>query len=222
MLSKNESTDKKRRCRRIMITVILIIVIFVLFYVSFFVMPLLTTLAMEEVKTEVINIVNYANDVMMQMPIYYKNYFEIYFDGENKIAGITANTGLINQVNTMLQQKIQNQLNLMRTKRVSLPIGAFTGSSILAHMGTLIPINIKTICNCSTRVKSKFEEAGINQVRHSLVLLINVEISVLLPVKTENQTVVNDFILTENIITGDVPETLLLGNEVTDYLDLVP
>ncbi|MFA6867540.1 MAG: sporulation protein YunB [Clostridia bacterium] len=213
--------DKRKKIRTI-IAIILIVTIAIMLYTSFFIIPLLSTLASEEVKSEAVDIINLANDNMMKMSLYYDDYFEIFFDNNNEITGIQANTGLINQINSIVKIQVQDKLDLLRTKQVNLPLGAFTGSSIIAQFGGLVPVNIKTICNCSTKITSYFDTAGFNQVCHRLVITVSVDIKILLPVRTDSKIVKNEIVLAETIISGEVPDTLLMGNEVADYLDLNP
>jgi sporulation protein YunB len=212
--------QKKRKHQ--IIVILLIIIILVILYTELFVTPLITTIADEEIQSEVINIINYSNEYLQSLALFYSDYFTIYFDNDNKVSTIIANTGLINQVNMILQELVQNQLNTLRTKKITMPAGTFTGSSLLSNFGVAIPINIETICNSYTKIENSYESMGINQVRHSLKIILDINIEIIIPTRSHTDNVYNEIVLAENIIMGDIPETLLLGDSMSNYLDLVP
>jgi sporulation protein YunB len=212
---------QKKRKKLLIIAIILIIILLVSLYYNNIVMPIVCTLAAEEIRAEVVNIINYANTYLQSLSLFYDDYFKIYYDNNNKISAIAANAGLINQVSMILQKKVQNQLNQLRTKTITLPVGAFTGSSLLATFGVEVPLNIETVCNCYSSVDSKFEGMGINQTRHSLVVTLHVDMKIVIPMRSNESTAFNDIVMAESVIVGDVPETYLTEG-TSDYLDLVP
>lgn len=211
---------KKRKKLIITAIILAVILVFILYY-DYVVLPIVCTLATEEIRAEVINIINYANSYLQGLSIFYDDYFKIYYDNTSKVSAIAANTGLINQVSMILQKQVQNQLNQLRTKTITLPIGAFTGSSLLATFGVGVPLNIETVCNCYTSVESKFESMGINQVRHSLIVTLYVDMEIVIPMRSEESTAFNNIVMAESIIVGEVPETYLTEG-TSNYLDLVP
>ncbi|NLL55962.1 MAG: sporulation protein YunB [Clostridiales bacterium] len=212
---------QKRRKKLLITTIILLIILISALYYNYVVMPIVCTLATEEIRAEVINIVNYANSYLQSLSLFYDDYFKIHYDTNNKISAISANTGLINQINMILQKQVQDQLNQLRTKRITLPLGAFTGNSLLAVYGMEVPLHAETVCNCYTSVDSKFEGMGINQTRHSLVVTLHVDIKIVIPMRSQESTTFNDIVMAESVIVGEVPETYLTEG-TSDYLDLVP
>jgi sporulation protein YunB len=212
---------QKNRKKLLIIAIIVIVILVSTLEYNHIVMPIVCTLAAEEIRAEVINVINYANTYLQSLSLFYDDYFNIYYDNNNKISAIAANTGLINQVSMILQKQVQNQLNALRTKTITLPVGAFTGSSLLSNFGVEVPLNIEAICNCYTSVDSDFEGMGINQTRHSLVVTLHVDIRIVIPMRSEESTAFNDIIMAESVIVGEVPETYLTEG-TSDYLDLVP
>lgn len=213
---------QKNRKRIIIVTIILITILLFTLYYTNIVLPLVNSLAGEEIRAEVSNIINYSNTYIQTLSLFYNDYFTIYYDNDKKVSAIIANAGLINQISMIIQKKVQNQLNELRTKKITLPAGAFTGSSLLASFGIAIPINVKTVCNCYTKLENSYVTMGMNQVKHTLKINLYVDMEILIPMKSE-KTVINSCILmAENIIVGEVPDTLLIGNDVSNYLDLVP
>lgn len=214
---------QKRRKKLIIITILIVLLLSSILYYEYIVSPLVNSIATEEIRSQVIDIINYANTYLQSLSLFYNDYFTIYYDNDNNVSAIVANTGLINQVNMILQKQVQDQLNELRTKKISMPAGAFTGSSLIATFGVSIPINVQTICNCYSSFTNTFESVGINQVRHSLVITLNIDVEVLIPLRSEVSNAYNDLIMAESIIVGEVPQTYLTGDSSDlDYLDLVP
>ena len=58
-----------------------------------------------------------------------------------------------------------------------------------------------------TDLRSEFKEAGINQTLHRIYLEIRCDVSILTPYETINETIVNQVLLTEGVIVGNIPNT---------------
>lgn len=203
--------------------IFLLIVLLVAIYVLIFGMNLVSKLCAEEVRAEVINIINYSNEVIQALNLFYEDYFTVHYkDDKGKVDHITANTGLVNQVNMIIQTEIQNRLNNLRRMKLSLPFGVFTGSTVLSAFGSEIFINARVIGNCYTVLSSEFKTVGINQTLHRLQINCYVEINMLIPTRSVAADVTNEILIAENVIVGDVPSTYLGENTTTDYLDLLP
>ena len=76
-------------------------------------------------------------------------------------------------------------------------------------MCVTIKLNIVPIGVVSGKFDSKFTSVGINVTKHTLILDINVHVSVVLPVKSYDVYSTNQILLAESIILGKVPEVYL-------------
>jgi len=87
-----------------------------------------------------------------------------------------------------------------------------------------VKITISTSGNVETELKSEFISQGINQTLHRIYLDIESEVSVLTPFNTINESIINQLILTENIIVGEIPETYynLDGMSQDDVMEVMP
>lgn len=204
--------------------IIAFLILTILITVYFFgvVLDLINTLCAEEAKAKVINLVNESNDILLSKKFFYQDYFKIIRDNNNEITTIMANTGLINQLNMIMQTEMQNKLNTLRNFYVAMPIGAFTGSALLAQFGFDIYLKVQTINNCYTEIISEFSSIGINHTIHRLIIRAVIDIEVLVPTKSFTDRVINDVIMAETIIVGKVPDTYIGGSFDTNYLDLMP
>ena len=137
----------------------------------------------------------------------YSDFVIIHKDNKGNIIMLESNMKNINYVISDVANKIQVSINNTKEEDVTISLGSFTGISILAGRGYKVPIRISTIGNVKTSVKSEFISQGINQTLHRLYLEIECEISILTPFNTINESIVNQLILAENVIVGNIPST---------------
>ena len=90
------------------LAILLIALLIVTVYIGVFGMKTVASLCAEEVRARVIDIVNDSNELLQTKKMFYEDYFTVQSDGNGKIEFIKANTGLINQVNMLIQTEIQN------------------------------------------------------------------------------------------------------------------
>ena len=76
---------------------------------------------------------------------------------------------------------------------------------MLAGKGPGVKITISTIGNVETDLKSEFTAQGINQTLHRVYVNFNCDMAVVTPMKRYNQNVVNQFIIAEHVIVGNIP-----------------
>lgn len=74
--------------------------------------------------------------------------------------------------------------------------------------------------NVTNDYKSTFESAGINQTKHSIILVLAVNISVFLSSKSNTFSVENSVAIFEGIIVGTVPNYYLQTDRIS--WDLIP
>lgn len=66
----------------------------------------------------------------------------------------------------------------------------------------------------TTRFRNNFEQAGINQTLHQVMLDVSVTVYLLIPGETLSTQVDSEICVAETVIVGQVPETYLyLGSE---------
>lgn len=137
----------------------------------------------------------------------YSDFIIIHMDDDKNIRMLEANMKNINLVISDITEKIQKEINNSQNEELYISSGSFTGVSLLSGRGPKIPIKISTIGNVNTQLKSEFFSKGVNQTIHRLYLKINCEISILTPFNTINEEINNQFIIAENIIVGNLPQT---------------
>lgn len=78
---------------------------------------------------------------------------------------------------------------------------------LLAGHGPRIKIEISSIGNVKTDLKSEFSSKGINQTLHRVYLQVDCEVSILTPFDNITKKITNQILIAEHVIVGDIPET---------------
>ena len=169
---------------------------------------------MEDIANDAIHLA--VRDVSMDGGNY-ADLVNIYRDQSGKIESLTLNTQKANRLKSDIALKTLQYLNSRERSEISIPIGNFLGTEFLIGIGPeikfkIIPCNIANI-----DFESSFTQAGINQVRHSIRVRVDVNVSALLPRFEEMSNITSSVLVTEAVIIGDVPETYLnIGGNTND------
>lgn len=118
---------------------------------------------------------------------------------------LQVNTPLIVRVQASVQRAVQQRLNALQAEPVRIPAGAALGSELLAAWGPTIAVKLLPLGRVDIDVRSRFEEAGINQVRHSIDLVVRTSIRVAIPFYGDTVPVEVPIPLVDTVIPGDVP-----------------
>lgn len=215
---------KKHRKKILALLALVITVALILLYYYRITMPFISELSEETVKAEAVDTINEANKKIQALQSFYGALFEFVKNDEGDIVLIKSNSALINQINMLATLEIQNTLNSLKKRRLSIPIGAFTGSALVANKGREIPLKILSIGKCQSVFLSKFYSSGINQTLHRVLIDIEIDIEIMVPWHTQSVNAEYQILIAENVIVGKVPATYLSSDSDfdTNYLDLVP
>lgn len=134
-----------------------------------------------------------------------QQYITIIRDENEKIISIETNSNLINELQNNLRESINNELSEIDNNKMSIPIGTMSGITFLSGRGPDISLRLHQVGAADSEILSEFTSAGINQTKHRLVLKVTVELSAILPAHSTDITVENDYVISETVIVGDIP-----------------
>lgn len=134
-------------------------------------------------------------------------YFEKDING--RITALKTNMSEVNRLKTEILNLINDEIMHMDTSTLGVPIGSLLLPEILADKGPCIPVSISAIRNSDASFFSNFDQAGINQTLHQLIMEVSVDVTILVLGKTNSFTVTSQVVVAETIIVGQVPETFL-------------
>jgi sporulation protein YunB len=193
------------------------IVLFVIFLIcislfAFFEKQVTPSLyAISEAKTRIIvtEAINKAVKEKIVKNVQYKDLISIHKNTYGQVALIQINTIEINRLETETTLEVVETLREVTLDGIKMPLGMITGSKILANSGPIIKVHLNPVGSVEVNTTESFEEAGINQTRHKVILEITAEIKIVQPLFSSKVTVKNDVPVAETIIVGNVPQAIL-------------
>jgi sporulation protein YunB len=111
--------------------------------------------------------------------------------------------------------KSMSELN---TQRLSIPVGTLFGGELLTGRGPKLPLKLMISNSVLSEFKNSFDEAGINQTRHEIMLELTADIYVVLPGYKTSAQVKTNISVAETIIVGKVPDTYADLNRLDQVL----
>lgn len=189
------------------IIIILLITIFI--FVESRITP--TVFAIAEAKTRVMLVEAISKSVKDKVAknVQYKDLISIHKNSEGQVTLIQVNTMEINKLETETTLEVIKTLEESTLKSIQFPIGMITGSKILADLGPPIHVSLYPLGSVQVNTSEYFEQAGINQTRHCVVLDITAEVKMVQPLMSSKVTVRTDVPIAETIIIGEVPRAIL-------------
>lgn len=197
---------KKRKKTKVFIVTLLIFAFFYL-YIAFLVTPLIISSSNSQVKVYANKSMNYAITEAMNQNVTYDDLIHIVTDSSGKISMLQANSIQINNLSKLIGRVTMAKLNELTKNPVLIPLGAFSGITIISGMGPKVAMETYPYGDVSCRFLSQFFSAGINQTQHKIYMSISCTINVVLPFRTLRVNANSDVLLCESVIIGDIPDT---------------
>ncbi len=152
------------------------------------------------------------NEKMSEGQYTYDYFVNLQKDSEGNVTAISANMTRINTLSSEILREViastnSGELNL------SIPLGNLLGSNLLLGRGPHIPVKIIMLTSSYADFRNELSSAGINQIKHQIILEVRVQIDVLMPWEVQSTEVLSEVLIAETIIVGKVPNTYLNLNQ---------
>ena len=146
-------------------------------------------------------------------------------DGQNSI--LKTDIVKINQIVSDITIEIQKELNSIEKENIEIPAGALFGNKYITGFGPKFRIRIVSVGDITTNINTEFKAAGINQTVYRIYLNLECNVSIITAYKAINRTIINQVLLGETVVVGNVPETYVeldktreIGNWICQFLFL--
>lgn len=210
---------RRRLCRRLVLLVLLLAVVLLLIDRNF--KPIVLSLAEARSASLASQVLNAALGQALGDGVDYEDLMNVRMDENGQVALLSANTVQMNRLADKAGAAALRMLENMSSERVSVPLGAALGITLLAGSGPGIPVSIVPIGSVSTDFETEFEACGINQTRHKVYLQVSATIRIVIPTGAKTTNVSANMLVAESIIVGGVPDGFV-GYELSgDELNLV-
>lgn len=140
-----------------------------------------------------------------------EQYINIVRDG-NKIQSIETDSAAVNKTQNEIKEAINNNLSQISDNNIKLPLGTLSGITFFSGKGPDLSLELYQLGSVDTELKSKFESAGINQTKHRIYITVKLELSAVIPGYSSNIKMENDYLISETVIVGDMPNMYLGSN----------
>lgn len=219
---KRYRPPKQKWRRRIVIALVAFFLIGIAVFVQTNITHVLISISEASMRSITTVAVNDAIYYTLSDRVRYEDLVTVERDGEGNIQAISSNTFQINRIARDTAYMSQQNLKSMSEDGIEVPLGAFTGMEAWAGFGPRVKIKIIPISNVECRFVSSFEDAGINQTKHSIYLEIVADISIILPSGTSNFASLTEVLVCESVLVGKVPDTYLQADIFGNSYPLVP
>ena len=153
--------------------------------------------------------------------INYNEIVKIEKNEDNKI--VKTDVVVINKIASEIALDAEKQFDELENETIKIPVGALSGNKYLSGIGPNINIKVIPTGNILTEIKNEFEAKGINQTVYRIYLELTCKVNIVTQYKTIEDEVVNQVLLVETVIVGDVPESYynLEGLDESNSLDII-
>lgn len=155
---------------------------------------------------------NKINEKMSEGQYTYDYFVTLQKDNTGKITAISANMARINTLSSEILQEVIASTNSGQMNE-NIPLGNLLGSNLLLGRGPKIPVKITMLTSSFADFRNEIESAGINQVKHQIILEVKVQIDVMMPWEVMSTEVVSEVLIAETVLVGDVPDAYLTLNQ---------
>lgn len=187
-----------------------------IFWLEIKIQPLVEVIAKEKAQTAVIKVIQECIARQIASDLQYEDVMSIYRDADGKIVLMAPNYGMINTISSNVFLDVENSMRHIGNDEIAVPLGTILGSSLFASVGPEIPIKVSPIGKIDVNLTDDFIEAGINQIKHRVMVEVAVEVKVLIPFYADSMEVKSSAPLCESIIIGNIPNTYfnMSGNQM--------
>ena len=185
---------------------ILLIISLLLVFCDTRVRPVIKRKVRDIARTQTVEILNQIllNEIE-ELSLTYSMFARINYDQSGEISSIETDTVSINKFKASFALSVTKALEEINQYDFYIRLGTLMGPELLTERGPKIYFNVLSSEYVQTEIISRFEEAGINQTAHKILLDVCVNICCYFPGYTTSVTVQSELMLAETVIIGTVP-----------------
>ena len=197
----------KKYIAYVLITAV-VILISLIYIFNVYLKPRIISVSKRFAENEISMIVDEEiKELMLNEFLSYDKITLIQRDADGRINSVSINSVLINNFANDLDIKIGNRVDTTDAIENSVYLSSLIGSDFLCGFGPKIPIRFQPISVTNADITHSFEEAGINQTIHSVILTVSIDVEILMPFSHSTITVNSQMPIAQTLIVGTVPDT---------------
>mgnify|MGYP000625105161 CR=1 FL=1 len=213
---------RKRHFKKWFVLLLLVLVAVGYIVIDEAIRPTILSLSEARLRAIAVKAMNEAVRETVGSGVTYTDLINIQKDSEGNITLVSANAVLMNNLaaNTAIaaQEKILN----IGEQGIKIPIGTILGGQLMSGRGPSIIVRVEPVGSVTTDFMTEFEDAGINQTRHKIYLVLNATVRILIGNSAQTVEISSQVLISETIIIGDVPQSFVEVDNTDDLLNLLP
>ena len=206
-----KTTKKSRKTKFLFFVIPVFCVLLIIFcYMQFVASPIILKSTYAQVDSFATTQISDAiKECIEESGLEYGDFVTIKYNSNQDITAILANSLNINLFAREVASVSQVYFDEIIDKGVDIPIGTFTGLNFLAGRGAKVNFKLVPIGSILSSFKSNFTSVGINQTLHTLSIIVETTVSVIMPLTSDKITFNTEILVCENLIVGKVPSVYL-------------
>lgn len=178
-----------------------------LWFLELHLKPAMLTVAQTRAVTLATQAINRSVQQAMEENGNLRDMVSVQQDQQGRVVLIRPDTVELNRLASGLSLQALSALEALAAEKVRLPLGLVIGSPFLANLGPQLSMTIVPVGTVRMEVQDTFEQAGINQTRHRVLLEATAQVQIIVPFVSKSVDVRTQIPVTEYVIVGDVPDT---------------
>lgn len=168
--------------------------------------PRIITISQAYAENEVSMIIDREIQNMMLEELFSYDKLTIISRDENgRVTSISTNSVVVNNFANDLDIRIGNYIDEFDVIENKVYLSGLLGIDVLAGLGPKVPIRFQPVSVTHADVWHTFEEAGINQTLHTIMMEVSINIEILLPFAHSSMKVESQLPIAQTLIVGQVP-----------------
>lgn len=169
--------------------------------------PRIISISQSFAENEVSSIIDSEiQNLMLEEFLSYDKLTIISRDAQGRVTSVSTNSVVVNNFANDLDIKIGDRIEAFDVVENKVYLSALLGMDLLVGMGPKVPIRFEPVSVTHADVWHSFEEAGINQTLHTIMVSVSIDIEILLPFAYSTMSVVSEMPIAQTLIVGNVPD----------------
>ena len=199
-------SDKKTIKKKLTFTLVIIIAIVTIISSLKSIDPIFEDLCKEKAMQIATDILNTETTKVVHK-YEYKDIVTITKDETNNTSILKTDVRVINDIASDIAIEVNKRLEELEYEQIKIPAGAVLGNKFFSGIGPEIKISIIPVGTVITDLKTEFKAQGINQTVYRIYLEVVCNANIVTSYRTINTEIINQVLLVETVVVGNVPET---------------
>ena len=150
-----------------------------------------------------------VEEVLLQNSPSYAELVTVNYSDSNTITGITTDIVKINLFKSQVTNAIDSEFNSTPKTEIPVSLGTASGIVLFSEIGPYVNIDVGFSSSTKTDFKNIFENAGVNQTQHSVMLNVETTVMLNLAGRRVSETIETSFCVAQTVIVGSVPDVMV-------------